>query len=295
MTLAKWIDLKAMPDSRGLLVVAEAHRQIPFDIRRVYFMRELKVDEPRGFHAHMMLEQVAVCVSGSCTFILDDGTVREELHCGDPARGLYVGPMIWHEMRDFSPDCVLLMFASAEYDEADYLRTYDDFTAALTGEGVEPAFIHPLADVMTTSIGARTRVWQYVVALKGATIGADCNICAQVLVEGDVAIGDRVTVKSGVQIWDGVTLEDDVFVGPNATFTNDPLPRSRARPDVFSRTVVARGASIGANATILPGIRIGAGAMIGAGSVVTRDVPDGAVVYGNPAQVVRTLAEGEGA
>jgi len=295
VTLARWIDLKAVSDPRGLLVVAEAHRQIPFEIRRVYFMRDLKVDEPRGFHAHKALEQVAVCVAGSCSFILDDGTTREELRCDDPAKGLYVGPMMWHEMQDFSPDCVLLMFASAEYDESDYLRDHDDFVGHLTMPKSEPAFVHPLADVMTASVGARTRIWQYVVALKGATIGADCNICAHVLIEGDVAIGDRVTVKSGVQLWDGVTLEDDVFVGPNATFTNDPLPRSRARPDSFSRTLVAQGASIGANATILPGIRIGAGAMIGAGSVVTRDVPDGAVVYGNPARVVRTLDEGDGA
>lgn len=152
-------------------------------------------------------------------------------------------------------------------------------------------FIHPLADVGgdAPAIGPGTRVWQHVVILEGARIGADCNICAQVLVEGDVSIGDRVTVKSGVQLWDGVTLEDDVFVGPNATFANDPMPRSRARPPEFSRTVVAKGASIGANATILPGVHIGEGAMVGAGSVVTRDVPAHAVVYGNPARVARIL------
>jgi serine acetyltransferase len=116
-------------------------------------------------------------------------------------------------------------------------------------------------------------------------IGADCNICDGVFVENDVVVGDRVTVKCGVQLWDGVTLEDDVFVGPNATFTNDRFPRSRQRPDRFLRTVVRRGASIGANATILPGLEIGAGAMVGAGAVVTRSVPPHAIVVGNPARI----------
>ena len=144
--------------------------------------------------------------------------------------------------------------------------------------------IHPLSDVQSPHIGARTRVWQFCVILPGARIGADCNVCAQVLVEGDVRVGDRVTLKSGVQLWDGITLEDDVFVGPNATFTNDRTPRSRQRPAAFQRTVVERGASIGANATILGGVRIGAGALVGAGSVVTRDVPAGELWVGNPAR-----------
>lgn len=147
--------------------------------------------------------------------------------------------------------------------------------------------IHPLADVHPgTSLGEGTRVWQFVVILSGAKIGADCNICAQVLIEGDVAVGDRVTIKSGVQVWDGITLEDDVFVGPNVTFTNDPFPRSRVRPEAFTRTTVRRGASIGGGAVILPGITIGERAMVGAGAVVTRDVPAGATVVGNPARVV---------
>lgn len=147
------------------------------------------------------------------------------------------------------------------------------------------AFIHSLADASPeAAIGARTRVWQGAVVLAGAQIGEDCNLNAHTLVEGGAIIGDRVTLKCGVYVWDGVTLEDDVFCGPNATFTNDPLPRSRQRPAAFAKTLVRRGASIGAGAVILPGLTIGEGAMIGAGAVVTRDVPAGETWVGNPAR-----------
>ena len=145
-------------------------------------------------------------------------------------------------------------------------------------------FIHPLSDVQSTSIGDNTRIWQFAVVLKGAAIGSDVNICAQCFVENDVRIGDRVTIKNGVQLWDGITIEDDVFIGPNVTFTNDKYPRSKQYPDEFMRTVVKRGASIGAGAVILPGISIGAGAMVAAGAVVTKSVPDGVLVMGNPAK-----------
>jgi acetyltransferase-like isoleucine patch superfamily enzyme/dTDP-4-dehydrorhamnose 3,5-epimerase-like enzyme len=128
-------------------------------------------------------------------------------------------------------------------------------------------------------------VWAFAHILPGAVVGEDCNVCDGVFIENDVRVGDRVTIKCGVQLWDGVTLEDDVFVGPNATFTNDLFPRSGQHPDAYARTLVQRGASIGANATILPGVTIGAGAMIGAGSVVTRDVPEYAIVVGNPARI----------
>lgn len=146
-------------------------------------------------------------------------------------------------------------------------------------------FIHPQAIVESSAIGPRTRVWAFAHVLPGAVIGADCNICDGVFIENDARVGDRVTVKCGVQLWDGVTLENDVFVGPNATFTNDLFPRSRQIPERFSRTVVREGASIGANATLLAGITVGARAMVGAGAVVTRDVPPGAIVVGNPARV----------
>lgn len=135
------------------------------------------------------------------------------------------------------------------------------------------------------SVGAGTRVWAFAHVLPGATIGSDCNICDHVLIEGDVVVGSRVTIKSGVQLWDGVRLDDDVFVGPNATFSNDRFPRSKQYPERYLVTTVGRGASIGANATILPGLTIGANAMVGAGAVVTRDVPTNAIVQGNPARI----------
>jgi acetyltransferase-like isoleucine patch superfamily enzyme/dTDP-4-dehydrorhamnose 3,5-epimerase-like enzyme len=146
-------------------------------------------------------------------------------------------------------------------------------------------FIHSNSDVQSSQVGDGTKVWQYCIVLPGARIGSDCNICSHVFVENDVLIGNRVTVKCGVQIWDGITLEDDVFVGPNATFTNDRFPRSRQHPEEYARTFVKAGASIGANATILPGITIGRNAMVAAGAVVTRDVPSHAIVKGNPARI----------
>lgn len=152
-------------------------------------------------------------------------------------------------------------------------------------------FCHPNALCESKEIGSGTRIWAFAHVLPGARIGADCNICDGVFVENDVIVGDRVTVKCGVQLWDGVRLEDDVFVGPNATFTNDRFPRSRQYPTAFPETVVEVGASIGANATLLPGIRIGKGAMVGAGAVVTRSVPPNAIVVGNPARIVGYVKE----
>ncbi len=149
--------------------------------------------------------------------------------------------------------------------------------------------IHPLADVSSSDVGADTRIWQYSVIFFGAKIGNNCNICAHTLVEGDVVIGDNVTVKSGVFLWDGTRIEDGVFIGPNATFTNDPMPRSKVYPDSFQGITVKVGASIGANATLLPGITIGQNAMVGAGAVVISDVPPRAVVVGNPARIIRYL------
>src|SRR5688500_3203619 len=132
-------------------------------------------------------------------------------------------------------------------------------------------FVHPHALCESAAIGPNTRVWAFAHLLPGARIGADCNICDHVFIENDVVVGDRVTVKCGVQLWDGVALEDDVFVGPNVTFTNDSFPRSGQRPPQFLRTRVRRGASIGANATILPGLTVGEYAMVSAGAVVTRN------------------------
>jgi len=153
-------------------------------------------------------------------------------------------------------------------------------------------FIHPDARVESLSIGRGTRIWAFAHILPGATIGEDCNICDHTFIENDVVVGNRVTIKCGVQLWDGLTLEDDVFVGPNATFTNDLFPRSRQHLAAFPRTLIRKGASIGANATILPGIVIGSGAMVGAGAVVTGSVPANAIVVGNPARISGYVSEG---
>ena len=155
-------------------------------------------------------------------------------------------------------------------------------------------FVHPNALCESPNIGAGTRIWAFAHVLPRARIGSDCNICDHVFIENDVVLGHRVTIKSGVQLWDGVRLDDDVFVGPNATFTNDRFPRSRRKPLRFAQIVVGRNASIGANATLLPGITIGRDAMIGAGAVVTRSVPPAAIVVGNPARIVGYVDSGEG-
>jgi acetyltransferase-like isoleucine patch superfamily enzyme len=146
-------------------------------------------------------------------------------------------------------------------------------------------FKHQLAVVETTRVGPRTRIWAFAHILPGASIGTDCNICDHTFIENDVVIGDRVTIKCGVQLWNGIRLENDVFVGPNATFTNDHFPRSGLRDKTIPQTTIREGASIGANATILPGLTVGERSMVGAGAVVTRDVPAFAIVKGNPARI----------
>ena len=148
------------------------------------------------------------------------------------------------------------------------------------------AFIHHLADVSSSTIGRGTRIWQFVVILNEAVIGEDCNICSHCFIENDVSIGNGVTVKCGVQLWDGLRIADDVFIGPNVAFGNDKQPRSGNRDFQLLLTIVKKGASIGAGATILPGIIIGENAMVGAGAVVTKDVPAGCTVIGNPARIV---------
>ena len=145
--------------------------------------------------------------------------------------------------------------------------------------------IHEAAICESITVGMGTNVWAFAHILPGAVIGIDCNICDHVFIENDVVVGDRVTIKSGVQLWDGLRIADDVFIGPNATFTNDRFPRSKQRVQDFPITFVESGASIGANATILPGIKIGRGAMIGAGAVVTHNVPPYAIVVGSPARI----------
>ena len=142
--------------------------------------------------------------------------------------------------------------------------------------------IHKLSDVKAKNIGKDTHIWQFCVVLEGARIGSNTNICSHCFIENDVLIGNNVTIKNNVSVWDGVTIEDDVFIGPSVVFTNDKRPKSKKYPETFMKTIVKRGASIGANATILPGIVIGENAIIGAGSVVTKNVDAGQVIIGNP-------------
>lgn len=151
---------------------------------------------------------------------------------------------------------------------------------------MEAFFKHETALVQTEKVGQGSRIWAFVNVLPGAVIGTDCNICDHVFIENDVIVEDRVTIKCGVQLWDGIHLESDVFVGPNVTFTNDKFPRSQHYPGSFPKTIIKQGASIGGNATILPGLTIGSYAMVGAGAVVTHSVPANAIVVGNPARIV---------
>lgn len=146
--------------------------------------------------------------------------------------------------------------------------------------------VHPQALCESTAVGSRTRVWAFAHIMPGAVVGADCNICDHTYIEGGARLGDRVTVKNGVAIWDMVTVEDDVFLGPNAVFTNDLMPRAAVKRgrDEFLPTLVRRGATIGANATMVCGIIVGEHAFVGAGAVVSRDVPPHALVVGNPAR-----------
>jgi UDP-2-acetamido-3-amino-2,3-dideoxy-glucuronate N-acetyltransferase len=153
--------------------------------------------------------------------------------------------------------------------------------------------IHPTSEVQTNEIGTNTMVWQYCVILSGAKIGENCNINFNVFIENDVEIGNNVTIKSGVQIWDGLRIEDSVFIGPNVTFTNDKYPKSKQYPERFTQTIIRAGATIGAGSVILCGLTIGKKSMIGAGSVVTKSVPDNELWYGNPAKFIRKIIEND--
>lgn len=151
------------------------------------------------------------------------------------------------------------------------------------------SFIHPTAICDTKNIGKGTKIWAFAHILSNVKIGEDCNICDHVFIESGAILGSRVTIKNGVQIWSGVTIEDDVFVGPNVTFTNDLYPRSKNSNFELQSTLLKSGASIGGGCTILPSVTIGKKAMIGAGTVVTKDVPDYAVIVGNPGRILKYI------
>jgi UDP-2-acetamido-3-amino-2,3-dideoxy-glucuronate N-acetyltransferase len=150
-------------------------------------------------------------------------------------------------------------------------------------------FVHNLSDVQTKKIGKNTRIWQFCVVLENAILGENCNINSHTFIENNVKIGNNVTIKCGVYLWDGITIEDNVFVGPNVTFTNDKYPRSKKYPDEFQPILIKKGASIGANSTILGGVNIGENSMIGAGSLVTKMVPDGELWFGVPAKFIKKI------
>lgn len=147
-------------------------------------------------------------------------------------------------------------------------------------------YAHTTSDQQSRQIGAKTRIWQFVVILPGAKIGVECNICSHCFIENDVVVGDRVTIKNGVSLYDGLRVGNDVFVGPNVTFMNDKYPKSRNATYTRLITTIEDGATIGGGATVLPGVRIGVGATVGAGAVVTKDVPPGVTVAGNPARIL---------
>ncbi len=279
----KWLDFQVRGDDRGQLIAIETGRQVPFQFKRTYYLYGTLLNVRRGMHAHHRLRQAAICVSGSLTMTLDDGASKVDVVLDRRDRALLIEPMIWHEMTHFSPDCVLLVLADEFYDEADYIRSYPAFLAALKQPARRLPIIHPRADVQTSHVGDGTTIWQDTIVLKGARIGADCNLNAHCFVENDVVIGDRVTLKCGVYVWDAMRIADDVFVGPNVTFCNDRMPRSKKRPEKFVPVILEKGCSIGAGAIILPGVTVGENAMVGAGAVVTRDVKPFEIVVGNPA------------
>ena len=147
-----------------------------------------------------------------------------------------------------------------------------------------PPFLHPLSDIQSKFIGENSKIWQFCVILPGAKIGMNCNVCSHCYIENNITIGNNVTIKNGVYLFEGMIIEDNVFIGPNATFTNDKYPKSKIYPSEFNKTHIKKGASIGAGATILPGITIGENALIGAGAIVTKNVAENEVVYGLPAR-----------
>jgi len=273
----------------GFLTALEGNREIPFNIKRIYYIYNVPKEIKRGSHAHKSLEQVLVCLNTSVKIKVDDGNEKKIIELNSPNKGLYIGPGVWREMCDFSQNSVLLVLASEYYEGSDYIRDYEEFMKYKNdkkNKSIKDVFIHDEAIVDSRSIGAGTKVWGFTHILPDAEIGENCNICEHVFIENEVKIGNNVTVKCGVYIWDGVFIEDDVFVGPCATFINDIHPRSKIYPEKFEKTLIKKGSSLGANSTIMGGIIIGSYSTIGAGSVVLKNVKNYEIVVGNPAKLV---------
>jgi UDP-2-acetamido-3-amino-2,3-dideoxy-glucuronate N-acetyltransferase len=279
----QFLEFNEIGDERGYLVSLEANRNIPFEIKRVYYIFDTKPGVSRGFHAHKNLQQVLVCVKGTCTVLLDDGKAKINYHLDMANKGLFVDGVVWREMHDFSEDCVLMVLASDFYDEEDYIRDYQTFLTLANKNSRKHFSQHSQAIVESQNIGEDTTIWAFTHIFPGAKLGSNCNINDHTLIENDVVLGDNVTVKSGVHIWDGVNIGNNVFIGPSVVFTNDLSPRSKVYPTKLAKTIIEDFVSIGANSTIIAGHIIGKYAMIGAGSVVTKDVSPYTLWYGNPA------------
>lgn len=267
-------------ERQGNLTPIYNNEQVPFDVKRVFYSYDIPGGEARGAHAHKECHQFLIAASGSFEVALDDGTNKRTVLLNRPFYGLHIPPGIWAAEQGFSSGAICLVLASHSYQTEDYIRDYDDYLKYINEN---MANIHPLADCKSDNIGEGTNIWQFCVIFKNAKIGKNCNICANVLVEDDVIIGNNVTIKSGVQLWNGARIEDNVFIAPNVTFTNEHFSRSKQYPDHFEQTIIKKGASLGANCTVVCGNTVGEYALVGAGSVVTKDVPPYTVWYGNPA------------
>lgn len=267
-------------DHLGWLSFLDEH-QLPFPVRRIYWISAVPPELPRGGHAHRTTDQLLLCPTPAPVVIELERTHgqrwRETLGGG---RSLIVPHQTWLRTH-FTKGSALVVLASRAYDPKDYIRDYDTFRQL---DAPTPAhFEHPQSLVESSDIGSNTRIWAFAHVLPDVTIGRNCNICDHAYLESGVVIGDNVTIKNSAFLPRGVTVEDNAFIGPGAVFTNDRYPRSRQPMDLLL-TRVGAGASIGANCTIVCGVHIGPGAMIGAGSVVTHDIPPSTLARGNPAR-----------
>jgi len=278
-------------DDRGQLVVFLRNADLEGKLKQfgqIYFVTFDEKNIVRGNHYHIKWREWFGVVSGRLQVYLEDvesGETASFILDGDSDSytRLEVGPKVAHTFVSLSKNASLLNYANNEWEAADSISHEIIPANVQPHEPGKNVAIHKEAIVETPNIGENSRVWANVHILGGATIGKNANICDQCFIENDVTIGDNVTIKSGVYIWDGISIEDNVMIGPAVAFTNDRYPRSKNKEFISEKTILKKGCSVGANATILMGVVIGEGAMVGAGSVVTKSVPPFSIVYGNPA------------